>query len=600
MATPLMRPELAGTFGAVASTHWIASTVGMGVLERGGNAFDAAVATGFTLSVIEPHLNGPGGECPTLIYDAKAKRTVVVNGQGPVPKTASLQKFRELGLDMVPGTGFLAACVPSTFDTWMHVLQAYGTITVSEALAPAIHYAENGFPLLGPMVGTIRMVKDLFNTEWKTSAALWLRNGELPKVGEFQKNPALANTFRRLAKEAEAAKGNRERKIEAARAAWSDGFVAEAVDKFVRTPAMDTSGKRHAGLLNGNDLSKWRAWEEHPATLEYGPYTVAKCGPWSQGPVFLQQLALLSGFDLGKMDPNGPDFIHTYIEAAKLAFADREAYYGDPNFINVPLGQLLDKAHNDKRRALITAQASFNDRPSQLAGFTLVGTPDTGKDENMEGPPLEESRPGGVGEPTVRRDGFVRGDTVHLDVVDKDGNMVAATPSGGWYQSSPLIPEVGFCLGTRAQMTWLQEGHPSALAPGKRPRTTLTPTIAMKDGQPYMAFGTPGGDQQDQWSLITFLHHVHHGMNLQEAIEAPMFHSEHFRSSFYPREAKPGVIQVEGRLPKETIDELRKRGHTVEVGPDWSLGRVSAVSKWNGIIRAGANPRGQQGYAVGR
>ncbi|MDX2143423.1 MAG: gamma-glutamyltransferase family protein [Rhodospirillaceae bacterium] len=599
MAAPLMRPELSGSFGAVASTHWIASAVGMGVLERGGNAFDAAVATGLTLTVIEPHLNGPGGECPTILYHAKTKRTVVVCGQGPLPKAASIAKFREMGLDLVPGTGFLAACVPATFDTWMHILQAYGTLGAAEAMAPAIHYAENGFPMLAPFVNTLRMVKDLFNTEWKSSAALWLRGGELPKVGEYQKNPKLAETLRRIAKQSEAAAGSREKKIEAARAAWSDGFVAEAIDRYVKTPMMDTSGKRHAGLLNGGDLSKWRAWEENPVSLEYGNYTVAKCGPWSQGPVFLQQLALLAGYDLAKMEPHGPDFIHTVVECAKLAFADREAYYGDPNFVNVPLTQLLDKAHNAERRKLIGAMASLEDRPSRLAGFKLVATPDTGVDENMAAP-REDAVLGGVGEPTVRRDGFTRGDTVHLDVVDKDGNMVSATPSGGWYQSSPLIPDLGFCLGSRAQMAWLQEDHPSAIMPGKRPRTTLTPSMAMRDGEPYMAFGTPGGDQQDQWSLLVFLHHVHHGMNLQEAIEAPMFHSEHFRSSFYPRQAKPGVVQAEGRLPKATIDELRKRGHIVEVGPDWSLGRVSAVTKWQGIVRAGANPRGAQGYAVGR
>lgn len=599
MAAPLMRPELAGSVGAVASTHWIASAVGFGVLERGGNAFDAAVTTGLTLSVIEPHLNGPGGEAPVLLYDARAKRTVAVNGQGPAPKAATIAKFRDLGLDLVPGTGFLAACVPATFDTWMHVLQTYGTISVAEALAPAIHYAENGFPMLAPFVATLRTVHELFTTEWTTSAAVWLRNGALPQVGEFQKNPALAATFRRLVKEAETARGSRERKIEAARAAWSDGFVAAEIDRFVRTPMMDTSGRRHAGLLTGEDLAKWRAWEEHPATFDYGAYTVAKCGPWTQGPVFLQQLALLSGFDLAAMAPHGPDFVHTVIECAKLAFADREAYYGDPNFVTVPLAQLLDKAHNDARRRLVAATASLEDRPSYIAGFKIVATPATGADENADDP-RDEARPAGIGEPTVRRDGFVRGDTVHLDVVDKDGNMVAATPSGGWYQSSPYIPALGFCLGTRAQMFWLQEGHPSALMPGKRPRATLTPSLALRDGTPYMAFGTPGGDQQDQWSLLVFLHHVHHGMNLQEAIEAPMFHSEHFRSSFYPRAAKPGVIQVEGRLPPATVEELRRRGHTVEVGPDWSLGRVSAVSKWNGVVRAGANPRGQQGYAVAR
>lgn len=599
MATPLMRPELSGTFGAVASTHWLASAAGFGILERGGNAFDAAVATGLTLSVVEPHLNGPGGEAPVILYDAKTKRTAVINGQGPAPKTATIAKFKELGLDLVPGTGFLAACVPSTFETWMHVLQTYGTMSVADVLAPAVHYATHGFPLLSPMVRTMGTVKDLFNAEWKTSAALWLRNGDLPPVGAYQTNPKLAETYSRIVKESDAARGSREKKIEAARAAWSDGFVAEAIDKFVRTPAMDTSGKRHAGLLTGDDLSKWRAWEEHPSTFEYGDYTVAKCGPWSQGPVFLQQLALLAGFDLAKMPPTGPDFIHTVVEAAKLAFADREAYYGDPNFVKVPLSELLDKKHNDERRKLIGATASLLNRPSQIAGYTLIETPDTGANENMDAT-QPQGQPMGIGEPTVRRDGFTKGDTVHLDVVDKDGNMITATPSGGWYQSSPLIPDLGFCLGTRAQMFWLQEGHPSALAPGKRPRATLTPSLVMRDGAPYMAFGTPGGDQQDQWTLTFFIYHIHHGMNLQEAIEAPMFHTDHSRSSFYPREAKPGLVQVEGRYPKETIDELRRRGHLVEVGPDWSLGRVSAVSKQGMIIRAGANPRGQQGYAVAR
>ncbi|MBL8645452.1 MAG: gamma-glutamyltransferase family protein [Rhodospirillaceae bacterium] len=595
----LTRPELSGTFGAVTSTHWLASSVGFGVLERGGNAFDAAVATGLTLSVVEPHLNGPGGEAPMILYHAKTRRTVVVNGQGVAPKAATIAKFRELNLDMVPGTGFLAACVPSTFDTWMHVLSNYGTMTPAEVLAPAIHYAHNGFPLLPSMVRTIAMVQKLFNTEWKTSAALWLRNGELPKPGEYQKNPAFADTYARIAKESEAARGGREKKIEAARAAWSDGFVAEAIDKFVKTPVMDSSGHRHAGLINGGDLSKWRAWEEHPATFDYAGYTVAKCGPWNQGPVFLQQLALLAGFDLAKMPPTSPEFVHTVVEAAKLAFADREAYYGDPSFVNVPLSQLLDKKHNDARRKLITDKASLEDRPSVLEGFKIIPTPVTGKDENIEAA-TEKAMPMGVGEPTVRRDGFTKGDTVHLDTVDKDGNMLSATPSGGWYQSSPLIPELGFCLGTRAQMFWLQEGHPSALAPGKRPRATLSPSIAMRDGEPYMAFGTPGGDQQDQWTLNSFLYHVHHGMNLQESIEAPMFHTDHFRSSFYPREAKPGSLQMEGRYPKETIDELKRRGHVVEVGPEWSLGRNTAVSRKDGIVRAAASPRGQQGYAVAR
>ncbi|MBM3515556.1 MAG: gamma-glutamyltransferase family protein, partial [Alphaproteobacteria bacterium] len=580
--------------GIVASTHWIASAVGFGVLERGGNAFDAAAATAFTLQVIEPHLNGPGGDAPIILYHAPTRRTVVVCGQGPAPKAAIIAKYRELGLDLVPGAGLLAAVVPGATDAWMHVLANYGTISLADALAPAIHYAENGFPVMPSIAGTIKSVRDLFTNEWKSSGAVWLANGEPPAAGSYHKNPSLAATYRRLIKEGQAGGGDRVKQIEGARKAWSDGFVAEAIDRFSRIPAMDSSGERHAGLLTGADMAGWRAWEEHPVTFDYGRYTLAKPGPWSQGPVLLQQLALLANFDLAAMDPLGPDFAHTVIECAKLAFADREAYYGDPNFISVPMAQLLAKARNADRRKLVTQVASLEDRPSVIDGFKIVPTPVTGMTAKIDVPTAA------IGEPTVRKNGEARGDTVHLDVVDRHGNMVAATPSGGWLPSSPTVPELGFCLGSRAQMFWLQDGHPSALAPGKRPRATLSPSFAFKDGEPYMAFGTPGGDGQDQWPLIAFLRHVHHGMNLQEAIDSPVFHSEHFRNSFYPREARPGVVVAEGRLPKTTIEDLKRRGHTVSLEPDWSLSRMTAVTQDKGIFRGGASPRGMQGYAVGR
>ncbi|MCB2107264.1 MAG: gamma-glutamyltransferase family protein [Rhodobacteraceae bacterium] len=594
MAGFTTRPELVGSFGMVGSTHWLASAAGFGILERGGNAFDAAAATAFTLQVVEPHLNGPGGEAPIILHHAESKRTVVVCGQGVAPKAATIAAYHDLGLDMVPGAGFLAACVPGTVDAWLHVLANYGTKPVAEILAPAIHYAEAGFPALPGISGSLIGMRKLFNNDWPTSAALWLRDGEAPTTGEILKNPQMGAMYRRLVKEAEAAKGGREAQIESARRAWSTGFVAEAIDKFVRTPLMDSSGRRHAGVITGDDMAAWRASEEDPVSYQYGDYNVLKCGPWGQGPVFLQQLALLAGFDLGKMEPNGPDFIHTYIECAKLAFADREAYYGDPNFVKVPLDQLLDAKHNAERRKLVGATASLENRPSIIPGFTIVPTPITGADANIDTPAVS------VGEPTVRRDGVVKGDTVHLDTVDKWGNMVAATPSGGWFQSSPTIPELGFCLGSRAQMFWLEQGHPSALAPGKRPRTTLTPTMAFRDGKPYIAFGTPGGDQQDQWTLVSFLHHVHHGMNLQEAIDAPAFHSEHMRSSFYPRTAKPGVLVAEKRLSDATVAELKRRGHKVELTGEWSLSRMAAVSQQDGLFRAAASPRGMQGYAVGR
>lgn len=596
------RPEIRGNFGVVASTHWIASAAAMGVLERGGNAFDAAVVAGFVLQVVEPHLNGPGGDLPALLWRAGARRIEVVCGQGPAPRAATIERFRSLGLDLIPGSGLLAACVPGAMDGWLRILRDCGSIDIVDALAPAIHYAERGFPLVPRIVETIAAVQELFAAEWPTSAAVWLPGGAVPQPFQTFRHPSLAAFYRRLVAIAQAAGGSREHRIETVRAAWREGFVAEAIDRFCRdTEAMDASGRRHRGLLTGDDMAGWQAGVEAPVTYDYRGWTVAKCGPWSQGPVFLQQLALLEGFDLDRMEPEGPDFVHTVVECAKLAYADREAWYGDPAFVQVPLATLLSPAYNAERRASVGREASLQfcpgnpaDRGARLATMRTAATEAAGVGEPTVGRL----------EPTPDRRGRAVGDTCQVDVIDRWGNMVAATPSGGWLQSSPLIPELGFCLGTRAQMFWLEDGLPGSLAPGKRPRTTLSPSLALRDGQPALAFGTPGGDQQDQWSLQLFLKHVHHGLNLQEAIDSPAFHSEHFPSSFYPRAMRPGYLAVEGRFPAETVAELRRRGHEVEVGGDWSEGRLCACAiaetPDGPVLKAGANPRGMQGYAVGR
>ncbi|HUA54359.1 MAG TPA: gamma-glutamyltransferase family protein [Candidatus Sulfotelmatobacter sp.] len=590
------RPELVGTFGMVASTHWLASAVGMAMLERGGNAFDAAVAAGFTLHVCEPHLNGPGGDIPILIYSAREDRVRAVCGQGVTPAGATIAHYRDkLGLDLVPGTGLLATCVPGMFDGWATLLRDYGTMSLADVLAPAISYAENGCPLVARAVETIGNVRAFFEAEWPTSAALWLPGGKPPEPGRPYRNPTLAKTYARIVREA-SAKSGREAQIDAARDLWYRGFVAEAIDEFCRTQAvMDTSGRRHRGVLNADDMARWHATVEDPVKLDYGRYTAFKCGPWTQGPVLLQQLALLRNFDLDAMDPLGPDFVHTVVECMKLAFADREGFYADPNFVDVPLDGLLSASYNRARAALVGERASRELRVGTV-GNHAGWVPPT---ERAAGP-QPEFVSATTGEPTVRRDGTTGGDTCHVDVIDRWGNMVSATPSGGWLQSSPTIPEIGFCLGTRMQMFWLDESAPTALMPSRRPRSTLSPSFAYRDGKPYMAFGTPGGDQQDQWALTFFLRHVHHGMNLQEAIEAPAFTSEHWPNSFWPRAAKPARLLVEGRMPKATVDELKRRGHDIEVGADWSLGRLSAVTRDGDAYKAGANPRGMQGYAVGR
>ena len=605
------RPQLAGTFGMVASTHWLASAAGMAVLEKGGNAFDAAVATALVLQVVEPHLNGPGGEVPVIGFDAAAGEVFVLDGQGPAPAAATLAAFESLGLDLVPGTGLLAACVPAAFGTWMLLLERYGQLHLREVMEYAIGYARDGYPMLATASATIEAVAGTFRDHWPTSAEIYLAAGR-PAPGARFANPALAACYSRVLAEAEAAGASRDRQIEAARRTFYEGFVAEAIAAYLdRAEVMDVSGRPHRGLLAGQDLADWRAGVEAPVTFDYAGLTVCKTGPWGQGPVFLQQLALLSGFDLAGMGATSADLIHTVVECAKLAFADREAWYGDPRGSDVPVDALLSPEYASARRRLVGAEASGELRPgspgdavARLPGYALAGFSGSAAASGAAG---SRGHDAGAGEPTagtaaraVPVPELGPGDTCHLDVADSFGNLVSATPSGGWLQSSPVIPGLGFCLGTRAQMFSLTPGFASTLAPGRRPRTTLSPSLALRDGEPYLSFGTPGGDQQDQWTLTFFLNRVLFGMNLQEAIDAPGFHTDHFPSSFYPRGSVPRSLSVEARAGEQVIAELRRRGHQVEVMPPWSLGRVSAVARDGGFLYAGANPRGMQGYAVGR
>jgi len=587
------RPEIAGTFGVVASTHWLASQVGMAVLERGGNAFDAAVAAGFTLQVAEPHLNGPGGDAPIILHSARTGTQHVVCGQGVAPAAATAERFAQLGIEFIPATGLLPAVVPGAFDAWCLMLRDWGTWELPDVLAYATGYAREGVHIVPRVSATIEGVRPLFEAEWKTSAAVFLPGGRVPAPGSLFARPALAETWQRLCREAVGA--SRELRIDAVRAAWYRGFVAEAVDRFCRdTDVLDVTGAHHRGLLAADDLARWSATIEEPARYDYHGHSVLKCGAWSQGPVFLQQLALLRGFDLAAMEPAGADFVHTVVECAKLAYADREAFYGDPRFGDVPLTSLLSDDYNEARQALVGAKASLALRPGAVDGHTPWVDHEAA---SRAGLALSSA---GVGEPTVSRLGVTGADTCHLDVIDRWGNMVSATPSGGWLQSSPVIPELGFSLGTRGQMFWLRPGLPNSLAPGKRPRTTLSPSFALKDGEPWMAFGTPGGEQQDQWSAIMFLRMVHHGMTIQQAIDAPSFHTEHWPSSFWPRLARPGKLVLEGQFEDAVLTELVRRGHLAEKGPDWSEGRLSAARVEGGQLYAGANPRGMQGYAVGR
>jgi gamma-glutamyltranspeptidase/glutathione hydrolase len=357
---------------------------------------------------------------------------------------------------------------------------------------------------------------------------------------------------------------------------------------------MDSTGRRHGGLLSGNDLAGFRATVEPTLIRRYRGLDVHKTGPWGQGPAFLQSLALLAQFDLDAMDPQGDAFIHTVVECMKLAYADREVFYGDPNHVDVPIDVLLSEANARQRRVLVGEAASLGFHPTDLPGSAE-------RMKAMLAMAGAEVPVGiGAGEPTFAPLPVEWGDTVHLDVVDRFGNMVAATPSGGWLQSSPAIPELGFSISTRGQIGWLEPGHPSTVRPGARPRTTLTPTLVTREGEAVLAMGTPGADQQDQWTLAVFLRHLHHGLHLQAAIDAPLFTSRHWPQSFYPRNVDPGRLIVEERVGEAVIEALRRRGHRVNVEGPWALGRVVAVGRHNGEVLAAATPRLMQAYAIAR
>jgi gamma-glutamyltranspeptidase/glutathione hydrolase len=547
------RPELRGTFGAVASTHWLATQAGMAVLERGGNAFDAACAAGFVLQVVEPHLNGPGGDLPVVFWSAEAGKPLVLCAQGVAPQAATIDEYHARGLERVPGTGLLAACVPGAFGGWLLLLEQFGTWPLADVLEHAIGYAEDGYPVIPGITLTIERVEPLL-AGWPASAELYL---PAPRPGTIFRNPQLAATWRRVLAESGGT-------VEGARRAYYEGFVADEIDRF--SAAND-------GLLTGDDMARWRATLEPPATFDYRGLTVCKTGAWGQGPSGLQQLALLEGYDIASLSE--AELVHVVTEAAKLAFADRDANYGDAD---VPLDVLLSREYASERRELIGDEASGELRPGmgRLPSF-------------LTGVAVEL----GAGEPT-------RGDTVHLDVADRFGNLVSATPSGGWLQSSPTIPALGWPLGSRAQMFWLEEGLTSSLVPGTRPRTALSPGLVLRDGEPWLAYGTPGGDQQEQWALHAFIRHVDRGLDLQAAIDAPEWHTDHLIASFDPRGYAPRSLAVESRFGEDVISDLRRRGHAVTVTDAWSLGRVSAVKREGGQIVAVSNPRGMQGYAACR
>jgi gamma-glutamyltranspeptidase/glutathione hydrolase len=567
----------------VATEHYLSALIGVEVLKGGGNAVDAAVAATFAEGVLNPHMHTIGGEAPMLIYMAESGQVSAINGNTAAPQRATIEWFTDHGMSLIPGEGVLAAGVPAAPGALITALERFGTMTLADVLQPALDLARDGFPIHPGLVGpsdyllfSIWHCIETFQQRWPTSAQLYLPQGRLPEVGTIFRNRDLAHTFERLllAERSAVSKG-RTAGLRAAHDCFYRGEIAQQIASFVQ---------HHGGLLDAEDLAVFATKVETPASAIYRGYEVFKCGPWSQGPVFLQQLRLLEGYDLRALGHNTAAYIHLVTEAAKLAFADREAYYGDPDFVQVPLRELLSEAYTAARRTLIA--------PDRASSELRPGDP-------VRAEPLWAGRG-----PLVGRE-WQRG-TVHVAVADRQRNLVAATPSGAWIAGSPVVEGLGFPLTSRLQVFYLDQQHPNALAPRKRPRTTLTPSLVLHDGKPFMAFGTMGLDQQDQWTLQCFLNVVEFGMPLQEAIEAPKFSSKHFPSSIYPHTAEPGVLRVEGRVPYEVRRTLQAQGHQVVMQPDWIEGYVVGVQvdPDRGVVYGGADPRGElstllPAYAIG-
>jgi len=561
----------------VTSTHYLASEAGHHALKQGGNAIDAGATMFFCLTVLKPYIVGIAGETPILVYLADEEKVIAVNGMGPMPAAATIGWFEDHGYPLIPEDGFTPAVVPGSFDAWLTLLDEHGTMSLGRVMEPAIRLASEGFPVYQTLRSRLIDFAERYLKEWPTSAELYLPGGKVPKIGQILRNPDWAQTFTMVA-EAErlGRKAGRSAGIDAARDFFYRGPIADAVIDFMQTyKCRDVYDQEHHGLMTTDDFAGYHARFEDPVTVNYRGYDVYKCDTWTQGPVMLQQLNILEGYDLETLGHNSVEYLHTYIECAKLAFADREQYYADPDYVEVPLERLISKGYAYERKVLIDPEkASMELRPGGMPPIKMEKGPEGGDEE---------------------------GDTVHLDAVDSTGNMVSATPSGGWIRTSPVIPGLGFPMGTRGMMLHLDPDHVEKLEPGKKPSTTLTPSLVMRAGEPFMVFGTPGGDRQDQWSLQFFLNHIDFGMNVQQALDQPTVHSNHFPGSFWPHAAFPGRVYAEPRIPSDTIEGLREKGHEVIVSPPWSHGRCLAIryDPETGVMYGGASPRTGAPYAIG-
>ena len=573
------RPLITGTTHMVSSGHYLATASGYRILEQGGNATDAGVAAGIAINVTLPHYTSFGGVVPIILHDAARKETATISGLGRWPKAASIEYFQKRFDGDLPA-GIPRTVTPSAVDAWTTALKLFGTMTFEQVVTPALELAENGFPAPASLHAALAsLVERERVTGWPSTLEAFYPGGKVPSTGDLIVQQDLARTFRRLIQvERDSASRGREEALQAARDFFYRGDIAEEMTRF---------NQEQGGLLTMEDLAEFHVKLEPPAKGTYKGIEVMTCGPWCQGPVSIEALHILEGFDLKSMGHNSPEYLHTLLEALKLSFADRHSYYGDPDFVDVPMDGLLSKEYAAERREAIDPQQACPEMPA-------AGDPW----------PYQES--GGPGGPRVAHPepvaGRLQADTSYVCVVDRWGNAFSATPSDS-LGTSPIVPGLGFIISSRGNQTWLDPEHPCALAPGKRPRLTPNPALALKDGEVWMPFGTPGGDVQCQSMVQMFLNAAEFGMDVQQAIEAPRISTWSFPNSFWPHAYSPGLVGVEGRINAHTLAELQRRGHDLDIWDDFTLkmGCLCAieVDRARGGLSAGADPR-RDGYAMGR
>ncbi len=599
------RPVVRGKRGVVAGGHPLSVEAGLRILQRGGNAVDAGVATILAASVIEFSHFAFGGEVPILIK-LKGKDVAVVEGLGTAPAKATREFFvnrpKQEGapgpsagssatqraargkVDMptmsgaksglIPSTGPLAATVPAVLDACVTALDQFGTKSLAEVMRPAIELAD-GFPIDETRVQSIQSRAPIFS-QWPDAKRIFLPNGEVPKAGDIFVQADLARTLRQIAAaEKRSARRGRHAGLMAARDYFYKGPIGRRIGEYMQT---------HGGLLAASDLAGWHASVGAPVKGDYRGYEIYKAGFWTQGPMMIEVLNLLEGYDLKKMGQNSPEYIHMVTEALKLGFADRDRFYGDPNFVKIPARELLSKYYAAMRRSPIDdKRASLEQRPGDPANMKpLLASVASVSYYTAPLPEIEKAN-----------------DTTCVNVIDKDGNLFSATPSGAWLPAV-VAGDTGVLMGQRLQSALTDPNSPNVVAPGKRPRITLSPTLVLKDGQPFMILSTPGGDNQDQALLQVLLNIIEFGMNPQEAVEAPRFDTQHYISSFDDHEFLPGALNVESRVSEKTVKDLEKRGHRMKVKSPWGTGSAPTVIVYTPRTRvaaAGADPRGGR-YAV--